>query len=59
MVVVNDNKEEKHVDLKPALHLLNKVVTLKELKSGNEFQFNGSSVTVKPQDVNIYKLIEK
>jgi glycosidase len=59
MIVVNDNKEEKQVDLKPVLHLLKEVVSLKELKSGNEFRFNGSSVTVKSQDVNIYKLIEK
>ena len=59
MIVVNDNKAEKIVDLKPAHHLLVNVIKLKELKSGNEFQFNGSSVTVKSRDVNIYKLIEK
>jgi glycosidase len=59
MIVVNDNKMEKQVELKGILHLLKDVKILKELKSGNEFQFNGSSVMVKSQDVNIYKLIEK
>jgi len=39
--------------------LLNRASKLKELKSGDEILFNGSSVTMGAQDVNIYKLIEK
>ena len=58
MVVVNDNDNQKEVDLKPVLHLLKGVKSLIELKSGNEIKFNGTSVTVNPKDVSIYKLNE-
>ncbi|OGU77731.1 MAG: hypothetical protein A2V93_11280 [Ignavibacteria bacterium RBG_16_34_14] len=58
MIVVNDNMEEKEVDLKPVLHLLKGVEQLKELKTGSEIKFNGSTVKVKEGEVGIYKFIE-
>jgi glycosidase len=57
MVVVNDNDNQKEVDIKPVLHLLKDVEYLVELKSGNEIKFNGTSVTVNSKDVSIFKLV--
>ncbi len=59
MIVVNDNENENEVDLKSVLHLLKDVKSLKELKSGNEIKFNGSTVSVNSKDVDIYKIILK
>jgi glycosidase len=56
MVVVNDNDKDKTVDLSPVKSMLEKVSSLKDLKSGEEIRIINNSITVKRKDTGIYKV---
>jgi glycosidase len=56
MVVVNDNSNDKKVDLTPVISLLDGTSSLKELKSGAEVKISGNSITVPGKDAGIYKV---